>query len=87
MRPNGNTTSPTLTRMSTSRKVIIDRLRRENMRDVADAIEAGEVSAFNVAVEMGWAKRHNILGTGSENMSKRNAWALHKVFKRCKVNV
>jgi len=53
----------------TSREYIIGRLRREGLPHLADAIECGEASAFEIAVEMGWQKRR-ILGTGSENQAK-----------------
>jgi hypothetical protein len=62
----------------TSREYIIDRLRREKLDHLADAVECGQASAFEIAVELGWQKRR-ILGTGSENQAKARAWRLHKL--------
>jgi hypothetical protein len=62
----------------TSREYIIGRLRREKRDDLADAVECGKVSAYAIAVELGWQKR-KILGTGSENQAKRRAWTMLKL--------
>src|SRR5262245_25234972 len=51
----------------TSRAYLIDRLRREGHDDLVAAIEAGVVSAFAVAVELGWLRRENLTGTGATN--------------------
>jgi hypothetical protein len=56
---------------STSRASIIDRLTRENRPDLIAAIEGGKISAYGVAVAMGWKKRPPILGRGSTNRAKR----------------
>jgi hypothetical protein len=64
----------------TSRKSIIARLRREGFGDVADSVERGEISAFAIACELGWARRHNVSGRGSENQAKRRAFALKRVL-------
>jgi hypothetical protein len=63
------------TQTGTSRAYIISRLRREGMSHLAEAIENGECSAFEIACELGWQKRR-ILGTGSENQAKARAWRL-----------
>ena len=72
-------TSNILTLMSargTSRTYIVERLRREGMPDLADAVEDGQVSAYAIACELGWQKRPEPLGTGSPNEAKRRAWRL-----------
>lgn len=61
---------------------IKDRLRRAQRFDLIEAIERGEVSAYSIAVELGWHKRRPTLGTGSENQAKRRAYALSRVFNR-----
>ena len=63
----------------TSRAYIIDRLLRAGRPDLVAAIEAGEVSAFAVAVELGWMKRRNLTGTGSTNQRKRREWKLYRL--------
>jgi hypothetical protein len=62
----------------TSRSYIINRLRREGMADLADAIERGEASSYEIACELGWQKRPKPLG-GSENEARRRMWRLHKL--------
>jgi len=49
----------------TSRDYLLDRLRRAGRSDLVEAVEAGLVSAYAVAVEMGWMRRPAALGTGS----------------------
>jgi len=68
--------APMLKQQGTSRAYIIDRLRREGMADLAEAIEAGRASAYEIACELGWQKRKPILGTGSDNEAKRRAFRL-----------
>ena len=66
----------TLIMGGTSRSYIIDRLRREKLDHLADAVERGEASAFEIAVELGWQRRRGVTGRGSENEAKRRAWRL-----------
>jgi len=54
-----------------SRAYILDRLRRENRADLADAIERDEVSAFSVAVSLGWTKRPPTLAAVTHQARKR----------------
>jgi len=67
-----------LKQQGTSREYIIDRCRRVDRPDLAEAIEQGLASAYEIAVEMGWQKRR-ILGTGSENQAKARMWRLRKL--------
>lgn len=55
----------------TSREYLIDRLRREGHLDWLQAIEAGRVSVFSVAVELGWARRRPTLTGEAANQAKR----------------
>ena len=55
----------------TSRAYILDRLRRENRTDLADAVERNEVSAFSVAVSLGWTKRPPTLAAVTHQARKR----------------
>jgi len=54
-----------------SRAYILDRLKRENRADLADAIERDEVSAFSVAVSRGWTKRPPTLAAVTHQARKR----------------
>jgi hypothetical protein len=60
----------------TSRAYLLRKLRLAGRNDLVEAIEAGEVSALGVAVALGWRKRPKILGTGSENESRRRDFRL-----------
>src|SRR5262245_45838585 len=54
-----------------SRAYILERLRRENRTDLADAVERDEVSAFSVAVSLGWTKRPPTLAAVTHQARKR----------------
>ena len=54
-----------------SRAYILDRLRRENRTDFVDAIERGEVSAFAIAVSLGWTQRPPTLAAITHQARKR----------------
>ena len=76
---NTNRPSPMPTQAGNSRVHFIRKLRREGLDDLADAVEAGEVSAFAVAVELGWRRRPEPLGTGSPNATMRRVFRLRRV--------
>ena len=63
----------------TSRDYLLRRLRLEGYDDLAQAVEAGEVSAFSVAVALGWRRRPQTLGVGSSNEARRRAYRLSKL--------
>ena len=65
----------------TSRAYLIERLRREGRADLVAAIESGQVSAYAVAIELGWVTRHPTLGTGSTNQAKRREHELNNVMR------
>jgi hypothetical protein len=54
-----------------SRAYILDRLRRENRTDFIDAIEAGRISAFAAACELGWTKRPPAVAAITHQARKR----------------
>ena len=54
-----------------SRAYILDRLKRENLTDLAAAVEAGTVSAFAAAVQCGWTKRPPTLAAVTHQARKR----------------
>jgi hypothetical protein len=56
---------------STSVISIIDRLQRSDRPDLIAAIRSGRISAYGVAVAMGWKKRPATLGTGPPNRARR----------------
>jgi len=64
----------------TSRAYIIGRLKRENLLDLVEAVENGKISAYAIAVELGWAKRRPTFSGDDSNQAKRRAWALRKIF-------
>jgi len=56
----------------TSREYLLDRLRREGHADWVEAVEAGRVSAFAVAVELGWVTRSpTLLGERAHQTKRR----------------
>jgi hypothetical protein len=63
----------------TSRTYLLARLQREGRADLVAAVESGRVSAYAVAIELGWFTRRATLGTGSTNRAKRRRHALRRV--------
>jgi hypothetical protein len=53
------------------RDYILARLERDGHKDLVEAICKGRVSAYTVAVELGWTKRPEPIGTGSTNAARR----------------
>jgi hypothetical protein len=66
----------------TNRAHILSRLRREGFVEYADAVEAGTISAFAIAVRLGWARRPPTRGTGSSNAAKKREQQLDAVMGR-----
>jgi hypothetical protein len=58
------------------RDYILARLERDGRHDLASAIREGRVSALTIAVELGWTKRPEALGTGSSNAARRRHFQL-----------
>lgn|SRR5262249_20780081 len=65
----------------TSKSYLVDRLRRENLTSLAEAVERGRVSAYAVATRLGWITRHPITGTGSENQARRRRHQLDTLMR------
>jgi hypothetical protein len=65
----------------TSRIYILDRLRRtEGLSYLADAVEAGRISAHACAIELGWIRRPALAG-GSENQAKQRRFQFQKLLR------
>jgi hypothetical protein len=58
------------------RDYILARLERDGRKDLVEAIRKGHVSAYTVAVELGWTQRPEPIGTGSTNAARRRHFQL-----------
>jgi hypothetical protein len=67
--------------MSTSRVVLIRKLRERGHSVLADAAETGTVSAFAAACYCGIVKERTPTGNGSPNVAKLNAWRIHQLLR------
>ena len=76
----------TLKRGSNSVDYIIARLERDAREGCREAgvllngIRSGKISAYAAGCEMNYTRRREPNGRGSENMTKRRDWALHKLL-------
>jgi hypothetical protein len=65
----------------TSRIYIVDRLRRtEGLSYLADAVEAGRISAHACAIELGWIHRPPLVG-GSTSQAKQRRFRFQKLMR------
>ena len=62
------------------RDYIVRRLQRDGHDDLAQAILAGHVSGYSIAVQLGWTTRAEPIGTGSINASKRRQYRLRTLM-------
>src|SRR5215831_11321585 len=63
--------------MSTSRAYLAKRLKAIGRHDLVEAAERGEVTLHSAAIWTGLiSQQHTAEGNGSQNVSKRKAWAL-----------
>jgi len=62
------------------RDYIVRRLQRDGHDDLAQAILAGHVSAYSIAVQLGWTTRAEPIGTDSINASKRRQYRLRTLM-------
>jgi hypothetical protein len=62
------------------RDYILRRLERDGRHDLAQAIREDRVSAYSIAVELGWTKRAEPIGTGSINASKQRQYRLRTLM-------
>src|SRR5262249_41248977 len=67
--------------MSTSRVVLLRKLRERGHSVLADAAENGDVSAFAAAQYVGIVRAREPAGNGSENAARLNAWRIHQVLR------
>jgi hypothetical protein len=65
----------------TSRRYLLDRLRRtEGLGYLADAVEAGRITAHACALELGWVRRPRLLG-GSVNRAKQRRFQFQRLLR------
>jgi hypothetical protein len=65
----------------TSRRYLLARMRQEGLHALAAAVEAGRVSAFAAAIELGWQKPPVRTGTGSPNQAKRRRMQIRALIR------
>jgi|SRR5262249_1895572 hypothetical protein len=70
----------TLNSRGNSVDYIVARLRREGLTDWIEAIRARRISAFAVAVELGWAKRPQTLHGENCNQARRRAFDIRALI-------
>jgi hypothetical protein len=61
------------------RDYILRRLERDGRHELAAAIRDGHVSAYAIAVELGWTQRAEPTGVGSTNATKRRQHRLREL--------
>jgi hypothetical protein len=70
----------------TSKAYILDRLRRtEGLSYLADAIEAGRISAHACALELQWIRRPRLVG-GSTSQAKQRRFRFQKLLREARTN-
>src|SRR6516164_9835999 len=73
--------SPKIMPSGSRRDYILARLERDGRHDLATAIREDRVSAYTIAVELGWTKRAEPVGTSSSgvNAAKRRQHQLRAI--------
>jgi len=64
-----------------SREYLYGRLVRGGFTELLRAIDAGELSVFAAAAEVGLVRRPEPTGRGSPNARKRIDWAIHRAYR------
>src|SRR5215831_7592095 len=67
--------------MSTSRDVLLRKLRERGHSVLAEAAERGDVSAHAAAQYVGIVRGREPNGNGSPNVAKLNAWRIHQLLR------
>src|SRR5262245_38232217 len=67
--------------MSTSRDVLLRKLRQRGHSVLAEAAERGDVSAHAAAQYVGIVRGREPNGNGSPNVGKLNAWRIHQLLR------
>jgi hypothetical protein len=67
--------------MSTSRGVLLRKLRERGHSVLAEAAERGDVSAHAAAQYVGIVRGKEPAGNGSPNVAKLNAWRIHQLLR------
>src|SRR5262249_18572070 len=70
----------TLRSRGNSREYILARLEREGLTDWIEAILLRKISAFAVAVELGWAKRPQTLSGENCNQARQRAFDIRALI-------
>jgi hypothetical protein len=70
----------TLRSRGNSREYILARLEREGLTDWIEAIRMRRISAFAVAVELGWCKRPQTLHGENCNQARRRAFDIRALI-------
>jgi hypothetical protein len=70
----------TLRSRGNSREYILARLEREGLTEWVEAILLRKISAFAVAVELGWAKRPQTLHGENCNQARRRAFDIRALI-------
>jgi hypothetical protein len=70
----------TLRSRENSRDYILARLEREGLTEWVEAILTRKISAFAVAVELGWAKRPQTLSGEDCNQARRRAFDIRALI-------
>jgi|SRR6516162_11825049 len=69
----------------TSRAYILRRLRSEGLDYLADAVEAGRISAHGVGLELGWFRRPNLVGR-TDNQAKLRRFRFRQLLREAQAN-
>src|SRR5262249_26584903 len=67
--------------MSTSRHVLLRKLRERGHSVLAEAAERGDVSPYAAAQYVGIVRGRDPTGNGSPNVQKLNAWRIHQLLR------
>ena len=71
----------------TSKAYLIGRLRRtEGLGHLADAVEAGRITAHACALELGWIRRPPLLG-GSLNQAKQRRFRFQQLLREARHSI
>ena len=67
--------------MSTSRSVLLRKLRQRGHSVLAAAAERGDISCLAAAQYAGIVRGREPTGDGSPNVANRNAWVIHQLLR------
>jgi hypothetical protein len=67
--------------MSTSRDILLRKLRERGHSVLAEAAERGDISPHSAAQYVGIIRGKEPEGTGSPNVTKKNMWRIHQLLR------